>query len=595
MANMQLSTNYEPFPDPFQDVASQRMPNTISDVLRFCDALWSQNGTYRMAMERVVSYFLTDVELTDIDDDEKHRYSDFLNDTLDIKSNLRLLGMDFMFYGNSFSSLYIPFRRHLQCPDCGFEQPIDEIDYKFRNFEFLATCRNPKCGFHGSFRRNDRRTYEEDLVRVVRWSPHQIKILFHPVSHRAIYIWKIPESFSEEIRKGTPFYIEDTPWEIIQAVQNKQDFQFHPHVIYHMKEATLAGIENRGWGVPRALSNFRQAWYLQVLKRYNEAIGLDYIVPFRVITPSSRGRGELDPMLNQNLSGFKRNVMSMLNRHRRDPANWNVLPFAVEYQALSGEGTELAPYEMMTQATDELLNAVGVPAELYRGSVEMQVMPSALRLFEATWPHLVSGYNGWLSWLFDQMASEFNWERPRGKLQRVTLADDMEAKHIRLMLAQGNQISMQSAFSPLGINVHDEIDRKIEEEKYLAKRQQELQEELERTQAARQSLLGQPPTMQQGAEAGMAPGGGGMPPMGGPPAMGGGAGATPGDMVAQAEQMAQQLIGAPQSVVRQQLSALKQSDQTLYALVKSKMEQLRQDAASAGRMQLNQMAASGQV
>jgi hypothetical protein len=52
-----------------------------------------------------------------------------------------------------------------------------------------------------------------------------------------------------------------------------------------MREDALAGVRNRGWGISRVLANFRQAWYVQVLHRYNEAIALDYVIPFRLITP----------------------------------------------------------------------------------------------------------------------------------------------------------------------------------------------------------------------------------------------------------------------------------------------------------------------
>jgi len=46
------------------------------------------------------------------------------------------------------------------------------------------------------------------------------------------------------------------------------------------------------------MSEKKQAWYLQVLQRYNEAIALDYIIPFRVISPMPRpgANGEIDEL-----------------------------------------------------------------------------------------------------------------------------------------------------------------------------------------------------------------------------------------------------------------------------------------------------------
>ena len=49
------------FPDPFMDVASLSIPQNIRSALYWCEFIWNYHGTYRMAMERIISYFLTDV------------------------------------------------------------------------------------------------------------------------------------------------------------------------------------------------------------------------------------------------------------------------------------------------------------------------------------------------------------------------------------------------------------------------------------------------------------------------------------------------------------------------------------------------------
>jgi len=34
------------------------------------------------------------------------------------------------------------------------------------------------------------------------------------------------------------------------------------------------------WGVSRLATQFRQLWHIQVMQRHNEAIALDYMIPF---------------------------------------------------------------------------------------------------------------------------------------------------------------------------------------------------------------------------------------------------------------------------------------------------------------------------
>lgn len=598
------------FPDPFFDYASTQMPRSLYDVMRWCEYYWITNGIYRTACQRIVRYFMTKVELEDEDagDDERRKYTQFLNKQLKIMDVLATIGDDFMCYGNSFTSLHVPFRRYLSCPRCTkqhdrTEYALGSIPYKFKDWAFHATC--PKCGYTGKFERIDRRSVEQDKIRVIRWSPHEIRLLYHPISHETQYYWLPSADFKREIRRGNPFYIATTPWEIIETIKENKWFKFDPGIIYHVKEETVAGLRNNGWGIPRILANFKQAWYVQVLKRYNEAIGLDYIIPFRVITPGKgSGSGEVDPMLHMNVGKFMNNVMGMIRRHRRDPAQWNALPFPIDYQALGAEGRQLAPSELILAGVDELLNSMGFPAELFKGSIQVQAAPMALRLFERTWTHLVAALNGWINWLFEQVAAVLNWEEISGRLQPVTLAEDMERKQILLQLAAGQQVSKQTAYAPFGVDWAEEVRRMFEEEKFYQEQSKRFQKEQARAQQIEETFeAGQQATMQSGA---MPPGAAvGPMPAGGPagaPGMVPGAapagvqgGTTPADMMAQAEQIAMQMLGMPYEVRKSELLKLKKADQTLHALVIQKMTTIRQQAQQQGGFQMLQQMTGSQT
>ena len=589
------------FPDPYFDIASTQMPRSLYDVLRWCEHVWLSNGTYRMASQRIVRYFLTKIELSDIGDDEKEKYEEFLEKQARLLDTLAYVGDDWLCYGNAFVSMRIPFRRHLRCPKCFQERTLKHINYKFENWNFIATCGN--CHYKGKFERVDRRSIEQDKIKLIRWSPHEIRLLHHPVSHDTTYYWIPDANFKSEIRKGNKFYIESTPWEIIEAIKQDQWFRFNPGIIYHMKEETLAGIRNAGWGIPRLLANFKQAWYVQVLKRYNEAIGLDYIIPFRVITPAKGpGSGEADPLLHMNLGSFNAKVMGMIRRHRRDPAAWNALPFPVQYQALGGEGKDLAPTELIVAGTDELLNAMGFPAEMFKGSLQVNAAPMALRLFERTWTHYVSAQNGLIDWVFETITDLLSWEKAKGRLQPVTLAEDMERKQIQLQLASAQQISKQTAYAPFGIDWRSEVERQFDEEKYYQEKSEEFQkaqaksQEMTQTFEQAQQAAAQPPGMMPpGMDPAAMAAGGGAPPMGGAPMPGGmpggappgggGAGTTPGDVMQQAEQIALQLLGTPYESRKSEMLKLKKSDEMLHAAVIQKMETIRNQAKQQGGFQ----------
>lgn len=636
------SRHSEGFPDPFCDVASLAMPENIQDALRWCEFILVKNGPYREALNRVISYFITDVEIVspqgDADDrvgrEEKQKYLDFLNDTIGIKSVLSTVALDYMGYGNSFTSLIIPFRRYLSCKGCGLEAPLRKIynneRFRFRwtNFEFNATC--PHCGYSGIWSHIDRRSGEKGNIKVKRWSPHEIDILDDPYSRDSAFIWKLPDNYRNLLRKGHLHHLERAPYEVIKAVKNNMALMFDEDVIYHMREEPLAGMNDRGWGYSKVLVNFTYAWFNQVLWRQTEAVALDYITPFRTITPAPRAGqgGEInDPVLSINLGGFVSRVNQMLRDRRRDPARWNVLPFPVEYQALGGDADQFAPHELLKLGMETLLNSIGVPVQMYSGDLSMQTAPAALRLFEANWSHLVHHLNRFLNKLCEKVSQVMSWEPITARLQRVTHADDLNRQMAKMQLMMGGQISRTTGLATVGLDFSEEERRKLEEERISAEAAADMQEEMEQSAQMDEMAMPQQDPMAAGGAPPMDPaaGGGQMPmmqgmpgamPGGGVPAPPAGGGQPPGAMgmppgpmgaaqsfgaemgtqptdtpetlQGKAQTIAQQVILMPESQKDSYLINLKKNDSTLHALVDSILEDMNRDAEMRGKEMIMQ-------
>jgi len=622
-------TQAEPFPDPFCDYASTAMPTSLENALRWCEYIMLANGVYRSAVDRLVSYFVTDVDIKGTDRESRDKYMDYLNNTIGIHAHLRTVALDYLTYGNFFSSVVIPFRRSLSCPGCGFEAPLKQIHgnqkfgFSWTGHEFSATC--PFCQYAGKWSHVDRRAAEDDAIVIKRWNPHEIDLIWDPYTDQVSHIWKIPPHYKQYLAKGTLFHLERAPYEVLQAVKNNNHIQFTNDVIYHGKEHTLAGILNKGWGISRILTNFRQAWYLQVLHRYNEAVGLDYIIPFRVITPMPRpgggeGAGMSDPLFTTDFGGFSGQVNSMLQKRRRDPTAWFSLPFPVQYQALGAEAGNMAPHELMDQALDTLLSAVGVPVEFYKGSLTIQAAPAALRLMESNWSHLTRVLNNYLQWLVDKISIARNWDEVTATLERPQHADDLQRQLAKLQLMMGQQISQTTGLKSVGLVFEDEQKRMQEEQKFVAEESQSTQEEMQMAGLGEQMAQGQDPT--QGGAPGAAPGGapggdpsqGGAAPAGGAPqgdASSGQAATAPVDPVqaalanvppeGQAQMTPQELNDAANTISQQvfalqppdrikALRQLKQKNPTIHSLVKSLLEQLDQQAASKGKQMQQQQA-----
>lgn len=601
-------------PDPFVTYASYAYPNNIVDVFRLCEYMWLNSGDFKMALQRVVRYFLTKIEFGgDISDKEKRRYREFFYDQLKIDNVLGMVGDDFICYGNSFTSIYLPFNRLLICEKCKLTRNIDSVDkvnFELKTATFNLYC--PRCGKETKHDRKDLRSLDESRIKFIRWNVHELNMTHHFMSGTTEIFWQISPKEKEDARKAQMLFLRRTPWEVIEAIKDNNLLKFHDDVVYHMKEETIAGVQNRGWGIPRMLALFKDIYYVQLLKRYNEAIALDYIVPFRLITPAQSGK--TDPLMQYDLNQWSNKITGLISEHRKDPAGWHTVPFPVNYQALGAEGLQLSPVQLIKQGNIDLMNATGIPSDLFQGTLNLKTAPTALRLFQATWPQLVTQFNGWLQWTMDKVSETFGWEPATASLQPSRFADDLDRKGLLMQLAAGQQISKQTAFSSIGLDPREEQRRMLEETKQQMEEQREFEEnEMQKQQmedlVASSSAGSTSPMMAMGAggmpmdpamaqQAGAMPQqGGGAPagvvqPVGGMPGMQmagqGGGPVTPDMVLQQAQELAQQLMAMPETMRKSQMIQLKRTNPMLHAQVKQIMADMSQQAATQGVSQMRQ-------
>lgn len=561
------------FPNPFMDIASEYLPSDMNQIFELCEYIYLTYGTYRSAARRVVRYFLTELVLSDIEEKEREDIEDFLLKKLHIMSVLAEIGDDFSCYGNCFISVSFPFDRFLVCPKCQANYHIDTIKYKFdlKDLSFTAECKG--CGYKGKFQVDDRKSFNKDRVEVLRWSPKDMRLRIHPFTNHTEYFMNLDPKFVQKIKDGNPFYLNTTPWEVLECIKETKSgesplFKFDRQSIYHLHESTLAGLPVKGWGIPPIIPNFKLAYYIQILRRYDEAIAFDFIVPHRILFPDtsgSVGAGGMDALQTTSMGVFNSFLQNMIKTHRKDPTAMQAAPFKVGYTMIGGEGNQLAPKDSIAFAMDELLNAVGFPADLYKGNLQLQVAPVALRLFEKTWSSYVEGINDIANWLVSRIAHHFKWGAIKAELRSVTLADDIERKALTLQAAAGMDISKGTAYSPFGIDYMNEQKKVLDEQQKI----QELQQEA----MADQQAMG----MQMGQEEG--------------PQAQGGVGATPGDIHAQGKEMAYQLVTqVPDSLRRGELIKIKHTNPTLHAIVTQEMDNLRQEFSRQGQAAMIQAA-----
>lgn len=584
------------FSDPFLLSSSLYIPKDFFTALEFALYLYFLNPIYRQTTTRVVSHFLTDINFEGEGGDTKERsdFKSYLEEELDIMGALQRCGIEQFVYGNSFLRIYYPFNRHL----------VDRRNGRYQTYSIGAFGEDAKFNFDrmtysvpdplqmGSSKGGtpemveleffDRASKDMSRIKLCHVDPKRMTLRHNWISGKTEYIYRFEEFFINAVKSGHRNQIDDTPKAMLDAIKNNQDFLFNPGQIFHFKEPTISGISNSGWGIPNVLTNYRSIHRLDVLHAVNEAVGLDYMLPFRFITPKSApvGAGAGEASQNINLRKWMYSMKNAISRQRKGThTDIDIVPFSMEFQELGGNGKSLAPVDLIEYQEKAMLGGMGYAPEWYSGSIAVQQVPTAVRNMESVYTHLFRSINMGVKWIASNILSYEEREPMVVCMDPPSVADDMEKRSIWLQLAAGGEVSRYRAYKAYNIkDPIEEIKRRATEDIEIMKAQQKVQEDFEReqTMGSAGKIIS---TMQQGQA-----GPGGQAPMGG-----GQGNVTPLDIQQQAQEEAQKLLQIQD--VGQRRTAMKQievSNPTLYALTKQKMEEMRAQGASEGRKMAGQ-------
>lgn len=583
-----------PFEDPFLMDSAQYMPRSMDNVWDYCFFLFHMNGSFRQAVRRVVSYFLTDVEFTGEntgDDKEQRQFKEILLDQVNIFGVLFKAGMEYGCYGNSFLRRYFPFERviidrrngHTREYALSMLEQLGPVKYNYKEmvYEVADPTDSPKSG---TTRRRIKLPFRDkpskDVTKMCVDNLDIRDIILVPslMGQQTRIIYRFSQDFLFKVHNGDPFHVNSVPIEFLEAISKNEDFLFHPGQVFHLKAPTINGLRNNAWGIPETLANYRTIHHLQVLRRIDEAVGLDYLLPFRVFTPepSAAASGALYDSL---FGTFKSEMTELIARRRANPTAIHAAPFPIALQELGGTGKNLVTADLVKVHTNNLMEEFNIPAEMYTGTMQLQNVPTAIRLFEKSWHFMYWNFNQILKWVADGVQDVRRAHRFSLQLERSAMADDLEERGAYMQLVASGEISRARAYRTF--NIEDPLEEKrkrLREDLEIEKDKAQLQKNFE--QDMQTGNLGQQPPPQAGG-APPAPGGYGNPPQG--------ANVTPLDVVNEADQIAQQLLQIPDTGTRtKELQKLRATRPDLHAMVKQKMEEYRAQGASQGRKSVGQ-------
>lgn len=364
-----LYRNNTSHPNPMFDFLTGFVPRRLRDLFVWMEYLYYNSAQIFAALKKFSEYAITDISYESTNTAQKERLKDLHDRRLQIKSVLIRCGLDRWIYGNGFVSLYQPFVRFLKCPTCAKMTNVTKVNYRFRvkgkTFGFEYQCRKCKGTVVGKI--IDRRTSNPEKLHVIRWDPKQMDIDHHPLTGESVYYYSVPADIKKRVLKGNKHLLNSMPKEFLQAVVANQMFKFAPGQLYHMKVEPPAGVEQQ-WGFPPLTPTMKLFFYSAVLRKANEAIALDHIVPFRVLHPAQNTSAG-DPIQNLNLSRMFDEVKTGLRKWRQDPLHMMTSPVPVGVTQIGGDGRALLTLGEVKEAEDSIIAALGIPREFVYGGL----------------------------------------------------------------------------------------------------------------------------------------------------------------------------------------------------------------------------------
>lgn len=447
------------YPNQFFDLSQQYMPPTIKELFRWCTFYFYNSPLIGSAIKKMSRYPITDLIIEDEHDTIRKLWDHIFNKCLKMKVRLLEVNLDLHVYGNCFVSLHLPFTRLLKCKSCGFTAPINQWKWSFRNYGFHGPC--DKCGLDGDLEVKDKPYKDQKAIRLIRWSPENIEIKYNEYTGKAIYLYTVPRKLRMAVQSGDKDIIEELPLIVLQAVKEEKKIKMNQDNFVHLKNPTLAE-QDQGWGKPIIIHVLKDMFYFYTLRRAQEAIALEHIVPFDVIYPMPNA--QMDPYVHTNLGSWRSQIEGIIERHRKDPNFKAVIPIPIGFGRIGGDGKALLLGPEIQNLNQTIVGGMGIPLEFIMGGLNWTGSSVSLRTLENDFIQNRSQLLDLVHWVKDKVRIWLSCpDLADVRFADFRMADDVQRNQQLIGLNAQGKLSDQTMLTELGYNFEDEVKKRLEE------------------------------------------------------------------------------------------------------------------------------------
>lgn len=428
------------YPSPFFDVARTYLPQTIKATFDWCAFYYATSSLVGCVVDKLASYAITDLVYES--GDAADTYKDLFEGSLNLRTFLVEFNLDRLVFGNAFASVIFPFIKYLKCPSCKTEIEAGKADYKFRAGSFQLTCAS--CKETGTAKAIDKTVPAPGQIKLHRWNPKTITIRRNDATNELRYFYEMPKYLRNELMAGKRYTIEHTPQAYIEALHSNKIIELDPNSVFHSRRpGPSRDPADNGWGPPLILRVLKDVFLLQVLKKAQETVMYEYILPFRSLYPEIRADGN-NVYGSINLKQWQRMVQTQVEQWKKDPAHIAVMPVPIGQQVMGGNGKQLLLHQEQRAYSDLIIAGLGVPTgfvygeSLFSGaSVNMRAMENEFIANRQDMQHLIDFF-------VKRIGRGLQLGDAICRFKPFKMADDMARAGLEMQMVGGSMLSKRT-------------------------------------------------------------------------------------------------------------------------------------------------------
>ncbi len=454
------------YPSPFFDIGHTYLPPSMKALLRWCRYYYLVNPLINAVIHKMSEYPITELVIDEKNADIKEKWETLLGETLRYRAFQIEVGLDYYTYGICIVTIHLPFTKWLICQSCGFKEKATKTTYTWRNLDYIIQC--TKCNTTGPAKVQD--FFERDVrrIRLMRWNPEYVSVEPAFAGADPTYTFDLPLQLRNDIILGKKVVLDTVPDVFIEALRRNKFIRFTDDNIFVFKRPIISQKDN-GWGMPLVFPVLKDTFYLQILRKAQEAIAQEHIVPLRVLFPASGGPTS-DPYTTIPLDNWKGRIEAEIAKWKYDQNYIPILPLPMGNQTIGGDGKALGLYQEMDVWSRQIIAGMGVPEEFVFGGMQYSGSNVSMRMIENMFIGYRTDHHLMLNqFVIKRIADFMGWPAVKAHMRRFKMADDLQRTAFFFQMNQAMMISKQTMLQEA------DFDPVVEEERRKGEIDQELE------------------------------------------------------------------------------------------------------------------------